>query len=111
MNYLSKKTLHRTLALTVGSVALVMVSMSGCKKSPLDGRRACDDLVKQSEAFRDALETFYEDMSVANCQKLKKIGEDYIKAARNCNWHPEMKQAAEEAMEQWGDFDCNEYAD
>ncbi len=109
MNYLSENTFRRTLVLGLAAVALIMTSLSGCKKANPLGLGGCDDLVKRSETFSNAIQAFSEDMSVANCQKVKKTGEDYLKAARNCNMYPELKKAAEDAMEDWGDFDCSEY--
>lgn len=109
VNYLSKSTWRRTLSLGLASIAVITFSMSSCKKTNPLGLGGCDDLVKKSEAFSKAAQSFSEDMSVANCQKYKKAGEDYLKAARNCNLHPELREAAEQAMAEWGDMDCGEF--
>ncbi len=110
MNYFSKNTLRRTLALGLASVAVIMTSLGGCKKSNPLGLGGCDDVLKMSESFSNAINAFSEDPSVANCNKMKKIGEDYLKAARNCNLYPEYKKAAEEAIADWKDMDCSEIA-
>lgn len=109
MNYFSKNTLRSTLAMGLASVVVTAASLSGCKKSNPLGINSCDDVVKKSEAFSKAAQAFSENMSVANCQKLKELGEDYLKAARNCTLYPNYKEAAEQALAEWGDFDCSEY--
>jgi len=54
---------------------------------------------------------FSEDPSVANCQILKKAGEDYIDAARKCTTlYPGLREEAEEAWAEWKDLDCSQYA-
>lgn len=111
MNYLSKSTWRSVLSLGLASAALITISMSGCKKANPLGLGGCDDLVKKSEAFSEAAQSFSENTSVANCEKYKKAGEDYLKAARNCNLYPELREAAEQAMAAWGDMDCSEFAD
>lgn len=111
MNYLTKKTLRKTLVLTIASVAVIATSLSGCKKANPLGIGGCDDVLKKSEAFSNAIKAFSDDPSVANCDKMKKIGEDYLKAARNCNLYPEYKKAAEEAIADWKDMDCSEFTD
>lgn len=103
--------MRRTLVLTIASVAVIATSMSGCKKANPLGVSGCDDVVRTSEAFSNAIKAFSEDPSVANCEKMKKIGEDYLKAARNCNLYPEYKKQAEEALADWKDMDCSEYGD
>ncbi len=109
MNYLRKNTLRRSLALGLLSVSVIMTSLSGCKKSDPLGINSCDDVVTKAKAFTDAAQAFSDDMSVDNCQKLKKLGEDYLKAARNCNLYPQYREAAEQALADWEDFDCSEY--
>ncbi|MEC3880371.1 hypothetical protein [Parapedobacter sp. 10938] len=108
MNCFKKGTLRRTWVLGIVSVAVATTALTGCKKANPLGLGGCDDLVKKSEQFSKAALAFSEDMSVANCQKYKKAGEDYLKAARKCNMYPELREAAEEAMEEWGDMDCSE---
>ncbi|HWL00408.1 MAG TPA: hypothetical protein VNQ55_10690 [Parapedobacter sp.] len=108
MNYLSKCALRRTLVLAIASVALIATSMSSCKKSnPLGG--GCNDVLKLSEDFSNAINAFSENPSVANCDKMKKVGEDYLKAARNCNLYPEYQKTAEEALADWKDMDCSDF--
>lgn len=41
MNYFSKNTLRRTLVLGLASVAVIMTSLSGCKKANPLGVLAC----------------------------------------------------------------------
>ncbi len=95
----------------LASVALMMTALSGCKKENPLGVGGCDDVVRKSQAFTNALTAFQADMSVANCQKLKSVGEEYLNAARKCTLYPEHREAAEEALEAWGTFDCSEFAD
>ncbi|HWK59592.1 MAG TPA: hypothetical protein VNQ80_19780 [Parapedobacter sp.] len=111
MNYLGKHAVRRTLALSIASIAVIATSMSSCKKASPIGARGCDDVLKMSEAFSKAINAFSEDPSVANCDKMKKIGVDYLKAAQNCNLYPEYKKAAEDAIADWKDMDCSEFAD
>lgn len=111
MNYLTKGTLRRTLVLTIASVAVIMTSLSGCKKSNPLGLGGCDDVLKLSEAFSSAVNAFSENPSVANCDKMKKIGVDYLNAARKCNLYPEYRKTAEEAIADWEDMDCSEFGD
>lgn len=107
MNYFSKNTLRRTLALGLASVAVIMTSLSGCKKASPLGLGGCDNAAKSAKAFSEAIQAFYESPSVANCEKMKKIGEDYLKAARKCS-AMNVKEEAEEALAEWKDMDCNE---
>lgn len=111
MNYLRKSALRSTLALGFASIALTMTALSGCKKENPLGVGGCDDVVRKSQAFADALTAFQMDLSVANCQKLKSVGEDYLNAARKCTLYPKYKEAAEEALADWGTFDCSAYGD
>ncbi|MGV3763305.1 hypothetical protein [Parapedobacter sp.] len=109
MNYFSKNLPRRSFTLGLVSVALVITSLGGCKKANPVGLGGCDDLVKKSEDFSKAAQAFSADMSAANCQKYKKAGEDYLKAARNCNLYPELREAAEQAMDDWSDMDCSAF--
>lgn len=87
-----------------------VISMGGCKKSSPLGPRGCADVGRFSKAFSEAVQAFSADPSVANCQKMKETGEDYLQAARNCNLYPEYREKAEEALAQWKDIDCSEVA-
>ena len=87
-----------------------VLSMGGCKKSSPIGPRGCADVGRFSKAFSEAVQAFSADPSVANCQKMKETGEDYLKAARNCNLYPEYREKAEEALAQWKDIDCSDVA-
>jgi|SRR5690606_13331905 len=107
MNYFSKNILRRTLAIGLGSVAVIMTSLSGCKKANPLGLGGCDDATKNAMAFSEAIQAFSENPSVANCNKMKKIGEDYLKAARKCSIM-NVREEAEEALAEWSDMDCSE---
>jgi len=111
MNYLTKGTLRRTLVLTIASVAVIMTSLSGCKKSnPLGG--GCNDWDKETDTYVAAVTAFSEDPSVTNCEKMRKAGIDYLKAAERCaKWHPEAVKNAKEAIKMYEDIDCSEFAD
>ena len=113
MNYFSKKNLHRTLTLGLTPIAVMMISLSGCKKSnPLTGGVACDSFVKSSEAFSNAILAFSGDPSVANCQKMKNVGEEYWNAAKRCpTISAALMKEAEEGWAEWRDMDCTEYAE
>ena len=108
MNYSGKSILRGMFVLAIASASVL--SMGGCKKSSPLGPRGCEDVARLAKTFSDATKAFIENPSVDNCQKMKEIGDDYLKAARNCNFYPEYREQAEEVLAQWNDMDCSEAA-
>ena len=110
MNYLRKSTWRKTLSLGLASIAVISFSMSGCKKANPLGLGGCDDVVKLAESYGKAWKEFSEDPSVANCEKWKKILQDYYNAAKKCTLYPNYLDDVEDIQKELGDIDCSEYA-
>ena len=110
MNCLRKSTWRKTLSLGLASIAVISFSMSGCKKTNPLGLGGCDDWDKEIEGYVAAVNAFSENPSVANCEKLRKAGVDYLKAAEKCaKWYPEAVKSAKEAIKMYEDIDCSEF--
>jgi len=111
MDYFNQQTLRNTWMVGVASVVVIMTTFNGCKKSNPLGVGQCNDWDKEAETYVAAVNAFSEDPSVANCEKMKRAGVDYLKAAEKCaKWHPEAVKSAKEAIKMYEDIDCSEFA-
>lgn len=115
MNYLSKNTVRSTWTFGLALVALMITSLSGCKKRPsplgdglgLGGGRVCESYIKSAEAYGEALSAYLEAPTVANCETLKGAGDNLFETAKTCSLiTPEQRKEAEESWNEWKDLDC-----
>lgn len=89
----------------VGLALLMLVPLSGCKKSG-PGSHRCD-FERQQEAYNSAIIALFEDQTVANCERVKKTGVDYIRAVERCSGLiPSVVAGAREAVKAYEDLDC-----